>query len=249
MGGNLKAVHVATISGETLYALRRLDSCTVSNAIEQFQVRTRNEGFVNGSVHCMFPHFPPSIGYAVTARIRSSSTPIAGRCYYERMEWWSYVLTIPAPRFIVAEDVDHVPGLGALFGEIHANISKALDCSAYLSNGAVRDLPGIEAAGLQVFAGSKAVSHAYAHIVDFGEPVEIGGLRIESGDLLHGDQHGVVSVPISIASEIPDMAEEMLKSERELIGFCRSSDFSLPKLSERIPYVARKCAAPEKHPK
>jgi len=214
-----------------------------------FQLRTRNEGFVNGSVRCVFPHVSPRIGYAVTARIRSSSTPIGGRCYYDRVDWWSYLLTIPAPRFVVAEDVDHSPGLGALFGEIHAYISAALGCAAYLSNGAVRDLPGIEASGLQAFAGSVAVSHSYAHVVEFGEPVEIGGLKIKPGDLLHGDRHGVVCVPIPIASEIPKVAEEILKNERELIEFCKSDDFSLEELSEKIQAASGKIGLPEKYSK
>jgi regulator of RNase E activity RraA len=140
----------------------------------------------------------------------------------------------------VAEDVDHVPCLGALFGEIHANISRALGCAAYLTNGAVRDLPGIAAAGLQVFAGSIAVSHAYAHVVEFGEPVEIGGLQVKPGDLLHGDQHGVVSIPISIAKEIPRVAQELLKSEAELIEFCRSAEFSFEKLADKMRLVSGK---------
>jgi regulator of RNase E activity RraA len=240
---------VETVPLETLDRLERFDTCTVSNAIEQFHVRTRNEGFVNGSVRCIFPHFPPKIGYAVTAHIRTSSTPIAGRYYYERIDWWSYVLTIPAPRFIVAQDVDHVPGLGALFGEVHANISKALGCSAYLTNGAVRDLPGIEAAGFQAFAGNTAVSHAYAHIVEFGEPVEIGGLRIRPGDLLLGDEHGVLGIPVSIASEIPKVAAETLATEQELIDFCRSPDFSFQKVSEKIQRVSKKLGTREKDPK
>jgi 4-hydroxy-4-methyl-2-oxoglutarate aldolase len=240
---------VETVPQETLDRLEQIDTCTVSNAIERFHVRTRNEGFVNGSVRCMFPHFPPKIGYAVTARIRTSSIPIAGRYYYERIDWWSYLLTIPAPRFIVAKDVDHMPGLGALFGEVHANISKALGCSAYLTNGAVRDLPGIEAAGFQVFAGNTAVSHAYAHIIEFGEPVEIGGLRIKPGDLLLGDQHGMLGIPISIASELPRVAAETLATEQELIDFCRSPDFSFQKLNEKIQHVSSKLDTPEKDPK
>lgn len=240
---------VRTVPKETLEQLQQYDTCSVSNAIEQFHVRTRNEGFVNGSVRCIFPHLPPKVGYAVTARIRSSSTPIAGRCYYDRTDWWSYVLSVPAPRFIVAEDVDNKPGFGALFGEIHANICKALDCSAYVSNGAVRDLPGIEAAGFQAFAGSIAVSHAYAHVVEFGEPVEIGGLRITPGDLLHGDQHGIHCIPISIAPEIPRMVAEMLETERGLIEFCRSKDFSFQKLIEKIEHVSSRLRTPGKDPK
>lgn len=238
--------HPATVPEKTLEEFCHLDTCTVSNAIEQFRVRTRNEGFVNGSVRCMFPHFAPRIGYAATARIRTSSTPIAGRCYYDRIDWWSYLLTIPAPRFLVVEDVDHIPGLGAFVGRIHANICTALGCIAYVTNGAVRDLVGVEAADFQLFAGSVAVSHSYAHIVEFAEPVEIGGLQIRPGDLLHGDRHGVHSIPISIAEAIPKVAAEILETERELIEFCRSPDFSFQRLSDKIRYVSEKFGAPDK---
>ncbi len=235
-----------TIPEEVLEQLRQYDTCTVSNAIEQFGVRTRNEGFVNGSVRCIFPEMGPKIGYAVTARIRTSSTPIAGRCYYDRVDWWSYVQTIPAPRFIVIKDVDHVPGVGALVGEIHAYICVALGCSAVLTNGAVRDLPGVKQAGLQLFAGSVAVSHSYAHVVDFGGPVEVGGLQVNPGNLLHGDQHGVVCVPLDIAAKVPQVASELLSSEKELIDFCESEEFSFAKLTEKIQRVSRPVNAPDK---
>lgn len=227
-------LQTSTVSGEILHALEEFDSCTISNAIEHFNVRTRNEGFVNGSVRCMFPQIPPRVGFAATLRVRTSATPIRGRLYYHRSDWWEYLLTIPAPRFIVALDVDPAPGLGALFGEIHASISVALDCTAYLTNGAVRDLPGMEAAGLQVFAGSISVSHAYAHVIDFGEAVEVGGLQIKPGDLLHGDQHGVIAIPLSIAGDIPGVARRVQIAEKELIAFCRSPEFSLEKLSEKM---------------
>ncbi len=241
--------HFRTLPSTTLEELKALDSCTVSNAIEAFHVRTRNEGFMNGSVRCMFPDFDPRIGYAVTARIRTSATPIAGRCYYDRPEWWSYLLTIPEPRFIVIEDVDHVPGLGALFGEIHATIATALGACAYATNGSVRDLPGIQATKLQVFAGSIAVSHAYAHVVEFGEPVSIGGLQVKPGDLLHGDRHGVISLPALIAGDIPKIARELLRSERDLIDFCRSAEFSFQGLTEKMHHIADKLGTPDKDPR
>jgi 4-hydroxy-4-methyl-2-oxoglutarate aldolase len=233
-----------TVPAKTLEELRQLDTCTVSNAIEQFQIRTRNEGFVNGSVRCILPQLTPRVGYAVTARIRTSSTPIGKQWYFDRMDWWSYVTTIPAPRFIVAEDVDHVPGLGAFFGEIHANICKALGCIAYLTNGAVRDLPGLEAADVQAFAGNIAVSHAYAHVIEFGEAVQIGGLQIRPGDLLHGDRHGVQSIPISIAEKVPMVAAKLLEAEKELIDFCQSKDFSFQKLAEKISSTSNKIGVP-----
>jgi regulator of RNase E activity RraA len=240
---------VATVSEETIHELQRFDTCTISNAIEQFEVRTRNEGFVHGSIRCIFPQFPPILGYAATARIRTSATPIAGRCYYDRIDWWSYLLTIPAPRFVVVEDVDRIPGLGAFVGQLHAHICLALDCTAYLTNGSVRDLSQVEASGFQLFAGNVSVSHSYAHVAEFGQPVQIGGLQIHPGDLLMGDQHGVLQIPIPIAKQIPKVASEILSTESELVEFCRSKDFSFEKLAEKIQYVSRRFGAPDKDPR
>ena len=222
------------LSPKELERLRQFDSCLVSNAIERFGVRLRNEGFMHASVRCLFPQFPPMIGYAVTGRIRSATPPMTGRCYYDRMDWWKYVETIPAPRVIVLEDIDRHPGTGALFGELHAHICRALRCTGYVTNGAVRDLVGVEATGFHLFAGSVAVSHSYAHIAEFGEAVEVGGLKVKPGDLLHGDRNGVVGVPLEIAARVAGTAEEIAAEEREMIELIASGDFSLEKLEAKI---------------
>lgn len=223
-----------TLPALDLDKIRSLDTCTASNAIERLNVRLRNEGFISGGIRCRFPNFQPMLGYAVTGRIRSSSPPMSGRCYYDRMDFWSYVASLPKPRVIVLQDVDHMPGVGAFVGEIHANIGLALDCIGYITNGAVRDLPAVKELGFHLFSGSVSVSHAYAHLIEFGEPVEIGGLKIAPGDLLHGDRHGVQTIPPKVVSEIPRVAEQILRSESELIQFCQSPQFSLKGLSDRL---------------
>jgi regulator of RNase E activity RraA len=215
---------------ELVAALRGLDSCTVSNVIETFGVRLRNEGFARADVRCLFEHLPPTVGYAVTARIRSSTPPPVGHAYYDRTDWWNHILSVPEPRIVVAQDVDEQPGLGAFIGGVHANVLRALGCVAYVTNGAVRDLPAVEAIGFQMFAGSVSVSHAFVHLLDFGEPVEVAGLRVSPGDILHGDRHGLVSVPEPIAADIPRVAAEILTHDRRVIEFCRSSEFSLERL-------------------
>jgi 4-hydroxy-4-methyl-2-oxoglutarate aldolase len=217
--------------------LRSLDTPTVSNSVEHFNVRLRNEGFVHGTARCLFPRLPAMLGYAVTARIRSSAPPMAGRCYYDRMDFWRHVLTVPAPRVLVLRDIDPTPGFGAFVGEVHANIAIALDCHGCVTNGAVRDLPAVESLGFALFAGSAAVSHSYAHIVEFGDAVDIGGLRIKPGDLVHGDVHGVHTIPLSIAAEVPGMAAKITGQEQELIRLCRSSGFSLDALEHAFRKV------------
>jgi 4-hydroxy-4-methyl-2-oxoglutarate aldolase len=227
-----------------LSKLASLDTCLVSNAIERFRVRLRNEGFVSGAVKCCFPDLPPKIGYAATARIRTASPPMTHRCYYDRMDWWTYVASVPGPRVMVLEDMDHQPGTGAFVGEIHGAIGRALDCNACVTNGAVRDLPAIKRLGFHLFANRVAVSHSYAHIIEFGEPVEIGGLKIRSGDLIHGDRHGVLTIPLEIAAQVPAQAAEILAEETELIEFCASPQFSLHELSKRLQTIATSCDLP-----
>jgi 4-hydroxy-4-methyl-2-oxoglutarate aldolase len=237
-------IHPTSLSSQDLQKLRDFDSCTISNAIERLNVRLRSEGFLSGVARCRFPKLAPMVGYAATARIRTSSPPMSHRCYYDRMDWWDYVASLPEPRVLVLQDADHNPGLGAFVGEIHAAISVALNCVGCITNGAVRDLPAVEAMGFQMFAGHTSASHAYAHIADFGEPVEISSLKISPGDLLHGDRHGVVSIPLSVATEVSIEASKIQEEERELLEFCRSRHFSLRELAERIRKMNVSCDLP-----
>ena len=222
------------VSPGVLQQLRALDACTVSNAIERLDIRLRNEGFADSSVRCLTPELAPMVGYAATGRIRTSVAPTTRHWYVDRMEWWTSILDIPAPRVIVLQDVDDRRGFGALFGEIHTHIALALGCAGYFTNGAVRDLPAIARTNFHVFASGVAVSHAYAHVVDFGEPVEIAGLSVRPGDLLHGDLHGVQCVPAEVAPQVPEVASKLLAQEREFLEFCHSPGFSVDKLRDFI---------------
>jgi 4-hydroxy-4-methyl-2-oxoglutarate aldolase len=223
-----------------LEQLTHFDTCTLANAIERLNVRPRNEGFIVGAVRCQYPKLPPVIGYAVTGRIRSSMPPVSGGWYYEQIDWWRYLDSVPRPRIVVMQDSDPFPGTGALFGEVHARICRALDCVAYVTNGAVRDIPGIQALGLQLFAGSLSVSHAYAHVIEFGQPIEIGGLKIGSGDLLHGDVHGVQKVPLEAIHHLASAAEQVQQQEQELFHLCDDPDFCIEKLAAKLEEQKRK---------
>jgi len=220
-----------------LEQFRRLTTCLVASAIETFRVRLPNTGFADSSIRCIFPNQPAMAGYAVTARMRSSNPRMEASKtydYYDRTDWWNNILTIPAPRVVVIEDVDDPPGLGAFVGEVHANILLALGCAGIVTNGAVRDLPDIRPTEFQMFAGNVSVSHAYAHIFDFGGKVEVGGLQVQPGDLIHGDCHGVQTVPLEIADKVPSAAREIRQRRQQLVAFRRSDDFTLEKLRQAI---------------
>jgi 4-hydroxy-4-methyl-2-oxoglutarate aldolase len=216
-----------------LEQLRRFSTCVIASAIESFQVRLPDTGFSDSTIRCIFEDLPPIVGYAVTARIRTADPPMEGGGYiYDRTDWWKEILAVPAPRIVVIQDVDSQPGLGAFVGEVHANILQALGCVGVITNGAIRDLNVIEGSGFQMFAGNVSVSHAYAHVFDFGGPVDVARMQIRPGDLLHADRHGVLSIPAEIADRIPPVATEIKDRRHRIVDTCRCSDFSIEKLGE-----------------
>jgi 4-hydroxy-4-methyl-2-oxoglutarate aldolase len=221
---------VPQLTAEDLERIRRFDTCAISNAIEQFDERLRNEGATDASIRCVFGEMPTVVGYATTAKVRSASPPPVGHHYHDRTDWWTHILTLPTPRIVVVQDMDSPPGAGAFVGEVHVQILRALGCVAYVTNGGVRDLPAVRRTGFQLFAGHVTVSHAFAHLVEFGGPVSVGGLHVTEGDLLCGDVHGVLAIPDSVAHGVPAAAADLLARERPIIDLCTSGDFSLEKL-------------------
>jgi regulator of RNase E activity RraA len=179
--------------------------------------------------------------------MRASAPPISGRSYFHRADWWEYCASVPGPKIIVVEDLDRAPGIGALFGEIHARIGRALGCVGYLTNGTIRDVGALETLGFQCFASGACVSHSYAHIVEFGGPVNIGGLKISTGDLLHGDLNGIHSIPADVIDRLPAAVENFEAREARFIELCQDRDFSLEKLKQAIRDAIKSHPRPEFH--
>ena len=217
-----------TVSDATLQALARIDSPSICNAIEGFDFRPKNTGFMLPEIKTVFQDFPPVVGYAVTGVI-SANRP-EGRSI-PREDWWDLIVSVPEPRFIVLHDIDNPP-LGAYWGEVQSNIHKALGALAVATDGTVRDLDEVRELGFQFFAKEVSVSHAYVHMVDMGIPIDVGGLTVSTGDLLHGDKHGVTNIPFELADRIPDMVATIADYEQKTIGLCQSPDFTLEALKE-----------------
>jgi len=222
------------LSSSQLEAIQQFDTCTIANAIERFRVRLRNEGFTRPGLRCVTKGATRLLGYAATSRVRSSNPPMTGAMYLDRTDWWTNMGHLPVPRVAVIQDTDPTPGGGACVGEVHAAILKALHCVGVITNGAVRDLPAVSEMGFPMFAPFVAVSHAYMHTLEFEQPVEIFGLRIHAGDLLYADCHGVVSIPLEIAAELPEAAARIRAKEQRIVQVCLSPGFSTEKLLKEI---------------
>ena len=201
--------------------LRSIDTPTVCNLIEIVKPESRGSGYTVTHLHCPFPDLPPMVGFAKTVTIRARDK-VSGSSYMQkRMDYLDYVAAEPRPSVVVIEDKDDPAGHGAFWGEVQSNVHKALGCLGTVTNGSIRDIPAI-AAGFQMLAGSIGPSHAYVHVVEFGIPVTIHGMAVQSGDLIHADRHGAVVVPVKKIDAMQAALDGLSKQEARIIAAARA---------------------------
>jgi 4-hydroxy-4-methyl-2-oxoglutarate aldolase len=220
------------LSWEELRELQLIPTPSVANAIETFDIRPRSEGVSDGSVRAQFPELGPLVGYAVTATIRTNDQPPKDHAV-NRWHLIQHVLSLPSPRVVVIQDLDpETRRLGAMWGEVQSNTFKRLGCVGTITDGAVRDLDEVRALGFHFFASRVVPSHAYIHYVEIGCPVVVSGVEIRPGDLIHGDQHGFVTIPAAIARDIPQATRALEAEERRRIARLYAVDFSPDELQQ-----------------
>ena len=201
--------------------LRSIDTPTVCNLIEIVAPERRGAFYTVAHLHCPFPDLPPMVGFAKTVTIRARDK-VSGSSYMQkRMDYLDYVAAEPRPSVVVIEDKDDPAGHGAFWGEVQSNVHKALGCLGTVTNGSIRDIPAI-AAGFQMLAGSIGPSHAYVHVVEFGIPVTIHGMAVQSGDLIHADRHGAVVVPVKKIDAMQAALDGLSKQEARIIAAARA---------------------------
>jgi regulator of RNase E activity RraA len=206
--------------------LKTVDSPTLSNAIEVLKVRPRREGFVPLQIRCLFPEFGRMCGYAVTAQVESvsESEPFDIERF---LELYRAVERSPKPAVVVLQEIGGYPDFATHCGEVMATFFTRLGAIGLVSDCGVRDLPEVRAMGFQYFARGTVVSHASFRIVRTGVPVNICGLAVRCGDLLHGDENGLVSVPPGHEQELVAAVDQIRDRERHIMNWVRSEKFSL----------------------
>ena len=214
---------VATLSFEQISALCRIDSPTISNAIERFKVRPRVSGYVGFDIRCIFPELPPTVGYAVTCTVDSTTEGRQG-IGFQRL--YELLTNAPKPAIVVMQDVgpDRLHSCHA--GEIMSTTMKRLGAVGILTDGGLRDVREVRVlGGFQYFCAGLVVSHGNPICVSVGDDVTISGMRVRMGDLLHGDVNGIVHIPDECAGQVAEAAYRVWAEEGETLRRIASPEF------------------------
>jgi regulator of RNase E activity RraA len=207
--------------------LRQVDTPTVCNAIEVAQGKRGFDAFTRGTMCASHPQAPAMVGYARTARIRAVAPPneapevIKAR----RMAYYEHMATGPRPAVAVVQDLDVPHAIGAFWGEINTNIHKSFGLAGTLTDGVMRDLGDLPE-GYPVVAGSIGPSHGFVHVVDIGQPVQIFGMPVTDGDLIHADRHGAVVIPPEVIPDLAAAIDTLQRSERIIFDAVKGKTLS-----------------------
>jgi 4-hydroxy-4-methyl-2-oxoglutarate aldolase len=219
------------ISLKALETLKKFDSPTICNVIELFRIRPNTAGWMSSKIRSIYPQLPPVAGYATTATFRSTF-PSGDKDVYKRIiEHVEKMQAIPTPRFSVIQDLDDTP-CGAVLGEVMARLYRGFGCAGIVTNGTSRDLLQVEKLNLPVFASGLAVSHAYPHFIDIHVPVNIAGLTVRPGDLLHADSNGVVQIPFEIAEHVAAACADFCDAENIIMNYLERPYVTVEKYKE-----------------
>lgn len=216
----------SSLSSDHLAMLARADSPTVANVIELFDVRPRVAGYANAMLKAIYPELPPAVGYAVTATFRSAYPPSVQDAYGGMAQLIADAQTVPAPRIVVFQDLDEPPA-AATYGEVMATTFQAFGFVGLITSGAARDIEQVRALRFPCWASGVIVSHGYNHILAGNVPVNVGGLQVNPGDLLHADANGIVNIPHAIAAGVAELCEPFMRAESIVLDYLRGPDPTL----------------------
>lgn len=211
-----------TLDSQSLKKLARFDTPTICNAIELFGVVPRNRGYMDARIKACFPEMPPIVGYAATASFRSDAPPVGGDAYTSIEAQLEQFAALPGPAIVAIQDLDDA-AVAAVFGEVMCSTYQGFGAAGLITSGAGRDLEQVRALQFPVFTSGAICSHGYCHLLHLGLPVRIGGLTLQTGELLHADANGVARIPLEIASELGDVAAEFVAAEEPMITYAKSS--------------------------
>jgi len=206
---------------QLLEALKQWDTPALSNALQRLGVQPSEHYCTDGSVSLLTG--TRSVGFAVTATMRAATpgddaVPVA--------ELHRRIAASPQPVMVMLQDLDPRPGAGAFLGEVNGTLLDALGVAGLATNGRVRDLDELRQMRYTVHAQGPCVARAHMRLTEVDVPVAVAGMTVASGDLVHGDQHGLLRIPLELAGQVLETAEAIREEEQSIVTWARSKDFT-----------------------
>ncbi len=208
---------------EVLEKLKEYDTPSVTNVVATYPNSDlclglfhpwNTQWYTDQRLRCMYPELGRRVGYAVTV---TYGVPDPG---FKRLGFADLCKAIDAsPKPVVLLIKQNLPeeikNKNGLCGGNMMTAFKALGVVGVISDGPSRDIDEVRPLGLQYMLTGVCAGHGDFAIEEVNGAVEICGMMVKPGDLVHMDENGAVRFPADRAEEVAELCEKLRLHEEE----------------------------------
>ncbi len=206
-----------------LEELRDFDTALLANTIEYIDPTPPDQYYLAGSIQSVTPSLGPTVGVAFTCEI-DSSTPEAKPDldrYWKQLE---EISNSDVPVVWVVKCVGSRPDHECVLGDGMAKTLFAAGCIGVVTDGGVRDVKGLLSVPFAAYCNGRTIHHCALRFPASDQRVEIGGITIRPGDVIHANDEGVIRIPAGCLPHLASQAVQMRAAEAEAHRVLRRTD-------------------------
>jgi 4-hydroxy-4-methyl-2-oxoglutarate aldolase len=206
-----------------LERLRDFDTALLANTIGYIDPTPPHEYYMGGSIQSVTPTLGPAVGVAVTCEMDTSS-PGGGPDWegYNRQLDEMYKMGVPVVWVVKA--VGSRPDHECILGDGMGKALFAAGCIGVVTDGGVRDVSGLLSIPFAAYCRGRTIHHCAIRVQKYGQPIEVGGIVVRPGDVIHANAEGVIRIPSGCLETLPTRATQMRAFEHAAHCVLRQTD-------------------------
>jgi len=228
-----------TILNSTIEELRDFDTSLLANTIGYIDQIPAHEYYMAGEIQSVTPGLGPTVGVAVTCEMDSSSPGGTANTdgFWRQVE---EISEMNLPVIWVVKAVGSRPGHECILGDGMAKTLFAAGCVGAVTDGGVRDAPGMASVPFAAYCRGLTIHHTALRVTSINQPVEVGGIIISPGDLVHANFEGVIKIPHSCLPTLAQQATQMRAFEHEAHCVMRRTDVTPAEKRKQVGALTEK---------
>ena len=216
---------------EALEKLKEFDTPSITNVVATYPDDKElclglydpwaTDWYTDQTLKCIYPELGRTVGYAVTVTYGPLSD-------FNRLSFGDVLRAIdamPKPVIVcIKQDFpEEIKNKNGLCGGNMMTAMKALGVTGVISDGPSRDVDEIRPMGVQYMLTGVTAGHGKFSIQSVNTPVNICGMDVCPGDIIHMDENGCVKFPADYINEVYDLAKKLQAVETKRMSSMAAS--------------------------
>lgn len=215
---------------DVLERLREFDTALLANTIGYIDTTPAEQYYMSGAIRSVTPELPPTVGIAFTCEVDTSTPESANAVGEDTLEGYyrqlDEIRDARLPAVWVVKCTGSRPDHECVAGEGMAYLLHSVGCRGIVTDGGVRDIQGMLKVPFAAYCRQITIHHCRLRFGTFNRPVEIGGIIVRPGEVIHANAEGVIKIPATCLATLPEAAARMRVFEEEALAVCRRTDLA-----------------------